>query len=76
MKASQILRNATRGTSLAEIMILLEPMKQTPATNQVAMFVINEIVNYTKADVSIKQQNDFCRRLLIEVAQRYEKYGN
>ena len=75
MKPSQILRKAATGKSLAEIMLLLEPMKQTKATMTVAMFVIDEVVSKAM-NCSIKEQNDFCRSLLIELAKRYEKNSN
>ena len=77
MKPSQVLRNSVKGNSLAEIMLLLEPMSQTDYTNQVVKFIIEGIVKYTiENNVSIKEQNDFARLLIIEAAKRFEKNNN
>jgi hypothetical protein len=77
MKPSQVLRNSVKGNSLAEIMLLLEPMTQTDYTNQVVKFIIEGIVKYTtENNVSIKEQNDFARLLIIEAAKRFEKNNN
>jgi hypothetical protein len=58
-------------------MLFLEPMSQTDYTNQVVKFIIEGIVKYTiENNVSIKEQNDFARLLIIEAAKRFEKNNN